>query len=93
MLRACRSTRDRLIVFLLARAGLHRGELTGLRRSDLHLLPDSTVLGCPVKRARDSDFVFVNLFREPIGATMPPDPINALITDLSKRADLVRRVH
>ena len=138
LLRACRSTRDRLIVLLLARAGLRRGELTGLRRSDLHLLPDSTVLGCPVKRAhlhvvrrdnpngawaksrrcrhvpldflavqafdvyeferlavpraRESDFVFVNLFREPIGAPMPPDAINALIAELSKRAGLGRRV-
>lgn len=138
LLRACRSTRDRLIVLLLARAGLRRGELTGLRRSDLHLLPDSTVLGCPVKRAhlhvvrrdnpngawaksrrcrhvpldflavqafdvydferfavpraRDSDFLFVNLFREPIGSPMSPDAINALITDLCKRAGLGRRV-
>ena len=45
-----------------------------------------------VPRARESDFVFVNLFREPIGAPMPPDAINALITELSKRAGLGRRV-
>src|SRR6478672_8284304 len=32
LLRACRSARDRLIVLLLARAGLRRGELCGLRR-------------------------------------------------------------
>ena len=41
LLRACRSARDRLIVLLLARAGLRRGELCGLRRSDVHPLVDS----------------------------------------------------
>ena len=51
LLRACRSARDRLIVLLGARAGLRRGELCGLRRSDIHLLLDSRVLGCEVKRA------------------------------------------
>ena len=51
LLRACRSARDRLIVLLMARAGLRRGELCGLRRSDVHLLLDSTPLGCDVARA------------------------------------------
>ena len=51
LLRVCRSARDRLIVLLLARAGLRRGELCGLRRSDVHLLVDSRVLGCEVARA------------------------------------------
>lgn len=51
LLAACRSARDRLIVLLMARAGLRRGELCGLRRSDLHLLPDSRLLGCRVPRA------------------------------------------
>lgn len=51
LLRACRSARDRLIVLLMARAGLRRGELCGLRRSDVHLLADSRALGCPVERA------------------------------------------
>jgi len=45
LLRACRSARDRLIVLLMARAGLRRGEVCGLRRSDVHLLPDSRPLG------------------------------------------------
>jgi len=48
---ACRSARDRLIVLLLARAGLRRGEAAGLRRSDVHLLADSRPLGCAVERA------------------------------------------
>jgi integrase/recombinase XerD len=48
LLRACRSCRDRLIVLLLARAGLRCGELVGLRREDIHFLLDSTVLGCGV---------------------------------------------
>ena len=51
LLRACRSARDRLIVLLMARAGLRRGELCGLRRSDVHLLADSRPLGCEIARA------------------------------------------
>ena len=49
LLRACRSARDRLIVLLMARAGLRRGELCGLRRWDVHLLADSRLLGCEVR--------------------------------------------
>jgi transposase-like protein len=41
LVKACRSARDRLIVLLMARAGLRRGEVAGLRRSDLHLLVDN----------------------------------------------------
>lgn len=51
LLRACRSARDRMIVLLMARAGLRRGEVCGLRRSDVHLLIDSRPLGCEVARA------------------------------------------
>jgi integrase len=59
LLRACRSARDRLIVLVMARAGLRRGELCGLRRGefcglrrgDVHLLADSRPLGCEVARA------------------------------------------
>src|ERR1039457_2949036 len=51
LLRACCSARDRLIVLLMARAGLRRGEGCGLRRSDVHLLADSRALGCRVARA------------------------------------------
>src|ERR1022692_4199238 len=51
VLGACRSARDRLIVLLMARAGLRRAEVLGLRRSDVHLLLDSRVLGCEVTRA------------------------------------------
>jgi integrase/recombinase XerD len=46
LLRACLSARDRLIVLLMARAGLRRGEVTGLRRSDVHFVMDSRSLGC-----------------------------------------------
>ena len=51
LLRACLSARDRLIVLLMARAGLRRGEVCGLRRSDVHLLADSRPLGCEIARA------------------------------------------
>jgi integrase/recombinase XerD len=51
LLRACLSARDRLIVLLLSRAGLRRSEAAGLRRSDLHLLPDNRVLGCEIEGA------------------------------------------
>jgi integrase/recombinase XerD len=134
LLGVCRSARDRLIVLLMARAGLRRGELCGLRRSDVHVLLDSRVLGCEVERAhlhvarrenvngawaksrrqrvvpldflvvqamdgyvherasvaraQDSDFLLVNLFREPIGVPMRPDAINELIASLARRAEL-----
>jgi site-specific recombinase XerD len=51
LVKQCRSARDQLIVLLLARAGLRRGELCGLHRSDVHLLMDSRPLGCQVARA------------------------------------------
>jgi site-specific recombinase XerD len=49
LLGACLSARDRLIVLLLSRAGLRSGEAAGLRRSDLHMLPDNRVLGCAIE--------------------------------------------
>jgi site-specific recombinase XerD len=138
LLRACRSARDRLIVLLMARAGLRRSEVAGLRREDIHFLVDSSSLGClidrshlhvvrrqnvngawaksihskpvpvdslvvraydqyvferaTVERAADSDFVIVNLFREPIGVPMPPGAVNDLLARLEKRAGLARHV-
>lgn len=135
LLGACRSARDRLVVLVMARAGLRRGEVCGLRRSDAHLLVDSSRLGCEVARAHlhvvrrddnpngawaksrrprvvpldfltvgafdtyelermsvpqaaDSDFVFVNLFRKPLGAPMRPDAIGELMAGASRRAGL-----
>jgi integrase len=135
LLRACCSARDRLIVLLMARAGLRRGELCGLRRGDVHLLASSRALGCEVQRshlhvvrrennpngawaksrrqravpldflvvqafdtyefermrirqAAAGDFVFVNLFREPLGAPMRPDAIGELMAAASRRAGL-----
>ena len=139
---ACRSARDRLIVLLMARAGLRRGEVAGLRRSDVHLLGDSRPLGCDTPRAHvhvvrrgdnpngawaksrrqrvapldfltvqafdtyqfermsvpgasDSDLVFVNLFRAPVGAPMRLDAVNDLVAAASRRAgiDPVLRPH
>jgi integrase/recombinase XerD len=135
VLGACRSARDRLIVLLMARAGLRRAEVLGLRRSDVHLLADSRGLGCEVARAHlhvvrrqdnlngavaksrrqrtvpldfvtvqafdtyqfermrvpqaaGSDFVMVNLFREPVGAPMRLDAVNDLVTAAARRAGL-----
>lgn len=51
LLRVCRSARDRLIVLLLTRAGLRRGETAGIRREDLHLLPDNRRHDCPIEGA------------------------------------------
>lgn len=51
LLHACRSARDRLVVLLMARAGLRRGELCGLRRSDVHAVAHSGPLGCEVEGA------------------------------------------
>ncbi len=48
VVKACRSARDRLVVLLMARSGLRRGEVCGLRRSDVHVLADSEKLGCAV---------------------------------------------
>ncbi|WP_331759475.1 site-specific integrase [Streptomyces sp. NBC_01579] len=42
--------------------------------------------------AGGSDFLLVNLFREPLGAPMPPDALNELFERLTKRAKLSRKV-
>jgi integrase len=42
----CRNARDRLLVLLLCRVGLRRGEAVGLRRAEIHFLVDSSGLGC-----------------------------------------------
>jgi site-specific recombinase XerD len=39
-----------------------------------------------VPRAAASDFVFVNLFREPLGAPMRPDAVGELMAAASRRA-------
>ena len=49
LLAACTNSRDVFLVALLATTGLRRGEALGVRLSDLHLLPASTVLGCPLE--------------------------------------------
>ncbi|MEU4705609.1 site-specific integrase [Nocardia salmonicida] len=51
LMRVCLSARDRLIVLLLTRAGLRRGEAAGLRREDLHLLPDNRRHDCTIDGA------------------------------------------
>ncbi|KUN18741.1 hypothetical protein AQJ11_33405 [Streptomyces corchorusii] len=43
---AARMARDRLLLSILLTGGLRIGEALGLRREDMHLLPDATHLGC-----------------------------------------------
>src|SRR5260370_29713958 len=44
----CRRPRERFMVTLLRDGGLRIGDALGLRRSDLHLLPDSPWVGYAV---------------------------------------------
>lgn len=131
--------RDQFLVVLLWFTGLRIGQALGLRREDLHLASNSSVLGCAidgphvhvvkrenvnradaknrrshwvpahpyvlrfyegyleerdaVRRARDCDFVFVNLFAEPVGAPMKPAGADRLLRRLSVRAGLDRLVN
>ncbi|MFT8179239.1 tyrosine-type recombinase/integrase [Mycobacteroides franklinii] len=126
---ACGNLRDAFLIITLATTGLRRGEALGLRLSDIHFLPSSTVLGCQfegahlhvrprensnaarVKRdkprvvpvastlvpfydqyrherdscraASASDYVFVNLYRQPLGEPMKLHAINELFSRLS----------
>jgi integrase len=41
--------RDRFLVSLLAVTGIRIGEALGLRREDMHFLPDSSSLGCKIE--------------------------------------------
>ena len=45
-----------------------------------------------VPRAAGSDFVLVNLFREPAGAPVPPAAVNGIISAAVRRAGLDRAV-
>lgn len=139
LVQAAEHWRDRFLLVLFWFTGLRIGQALGLRRGDLHLSSDSSVLGCPlhgphvhvikrdnvnradaknrrdhwvpahpyllrfyegyleeresVRRARSSDFVFVNLFSEPIGEPMKPAGADRLLRRLSERAGLERNVN
>ncbi|MGK5169589.1 tyrosine-type recombinase/integrase [Geodermatophilus sp. CPCC 205761] len=58
------NVRDRFLFHLLLETGLRIGEALGLRREDMHLLPDSRSLGCAVTGAH----VHVRRRRNPNGA-------------------------
>lgn len=51
MLVLARRARDRFLIALLACTGIRIGEALGMRREDLHLLPNSRSLGCQVEGA------------------------------------------
>ncbi|MEV5497673.1 tyrosine-type recombinase/integrase [Nonomuraea fuscirosea] len=46
LLGLARHDRDRFLIQLLSQTGMRIGEALGLRRQDMHLLPDSRVLNC-----------------------------------------------
>lgn len=46
LINAATHARDRFLLVLLNATGLRIGEALGLRRSDMHFLPDSTSIGC-----------------------------------------------
>jgi integrase len=48
VVRCCRRPREVFFVTVLHDGGLRIGEALGLHRADMHLLPDSRSLGCPV---------------------------------------------
>ncbi|MEW1628995.1 tyrosine-type recombinase/integrase [Streptomyces sp. NPDC089173] len=47
----CRTSRDRFLLVLMLATGIRIGEALGLRREDMHFLPDSRTLGCGVPGA------------------------------------------
>jgi integrase/recombinase XerD len=135
----CRRPRERFMVRLLGDGGLRIGEALGLRRSDLHLLPDSRWAGCAVLGAHvhvrhranpngalaksrfprtvpasdavlagygdyqheraeilgedGCDMVFVNLYREPLGAPMTYRAAKRLFERLARDCGFPVRPH
>lgn len=135
----CQRPRERFMVRLLLDGGLRIGEALGLRRSDLHLLPDSRCVGCAVLGAHvhvrhranpngalaksrfprtvpasqavlaayadyqferagilgeDScDMVFVNLYREPVGAPMTYRAAKGFFERLARDCGFAVRPH
>ncbi|WNI16957.1 tyrosine-type recombinase/integrase [Actinacidiphila sp. ITFR-21] len=132
--------RDRFLVHLMAATGVRIGEALGMRREDMHLLPDSRTVGCSVvgphihvvrrednangavakarqprwipvdeefagayaayqherdevTEAEGSDFVFVNLFRAPLGAAMKYPSTYELFKRLAKQAGFEANPH
>src|ERR1019366_2940743 len=78
VLGGCCSARDRLIVLLMARAGLRRG---GVQAFDSWEFERMTV-----PAAASGDFVVVNMFRAPLGAPMRLDAVNDLVAAAAQRA-------
>jgi len=93
LLRACLNARDRLIVMLAVRVGMRRGEIAGLRLSDVHLLPGKHV-GCRsegphlhvVKRANPNRAAA----KSRISRELPCDPLVVrMFDDWSAQRDMV----
>ncbi|MER5356864.1 tyrosine-type recombinase/integrase [Streptomyces sp. NPDC002785] len=131
--------RDRFLVYLLGATGMRIGEALGLHRQDMHLLPDSSGLGCHVSgghvhvrrrmnsngalakarsprwipvdsdvaglyaeyvyerdqvpQAAESEMVFVNLFRAPLGQPMKYPNVKDLFDRLAVKAGFAARPH
>jgi integrase/recombinase XerD len=86
--------RDRFLISLLAVTGVRIGEALGLRREDMHFLPDSTSLGCRVagphihvRRRRNSNGAYAKS-RHPRWIPVEADTV-ALYADYRYERDAV----
>ena len=96
VLACCRRPRERFVVVLLHDTGMRTGEALGLRREDMHLLPDSASLGCAVvgahlhvrRRANPNGALAKSRFPRMVPAS---DDVLAAYADYqAERADIVR---
>lgn len=76
MIEAAGNARDRFLIVLMRVTGLRIGETLGLRREDVHFLPDSSALGCAHRGAhvhvrRREDNANKALAKSPVSRIVP----------------------